>query len=472
MVSELRATPAATEAEEEFRVLGAALERPDLLDTLRPIIAAEDFTDPDHRAIWTAMLAVADGGLPLEEMLVAAELGDVDRMGRRWPLVLFDMHQAADIPDAAPAIARRIHERAVRRHLSIALASLAERAVTADPESVLAQVQGLLVDSRVKSPTDRLIDGASFALEVPAMPPAVWGQGSEILWSRGEPLLIVGPDGTYKTTLLAHLTLGLLGLFPNVLGMPVEQVERVLYVAADRPQQIQRCFARLVDEDERGDLELRLVVHRGPLTFDVTERHALARFAQSVGAGALLTDSLGAIVPGLAKDEVGSAVRLAIDDVIADGTEFATLHHNRKATNDNKEPRKLEDVYGSRWLTAGMGSVISLWGKPGDPVVSFRHLKTPAGEVGPFRIDAGADGWLSVKHGSDLAGILARPGGISAREAAMELYEVAHPSDAEVEKARRQLEKAVAQKRAVVLNEDHPKRYGAAAPRAWLEGVG
>ena len=29
---------------------------------------------------------------------------------------------------------------------------------------------------------------------------------------------------------------------------------------------------------------------------------------------------------------------------------------------------------GSRWITALAGSVVSLWGEPGDPIVDFRHL--------------------------------------------------------------------------------------------------
>jgi hypothetical protein len=43
-------------------------------------------------------------------------------------------------------------------------------------------------------------------------------------------------------------------------------------------------------------------------------------------------------------------------------------------------------VYGSTWLTSGLGSVIVLDGKPGDPTVELRHLKQPAEPVGPLTL--------------------------------------------------------------------------------------
>src|SRR5207249_4611322 len=68
----------------------------------------------------------------------------------------------------------------------------------------------------------RYREGGTFILDTPAVPPSVWGRDDEVLWARGEPLLIVGPPGVGKTTMLAQLAYGRVGLLTELLGMPVE----------------------------------------------------------------------------------------------------------------------------------------------------------------------------------------------------------------------------------------------------------
>jgi hypothetical protein len=64
----------------------------------------------------------------------------------------------------------------------------------------------------------------------------------------------------------------------------------------------------------------------------------------------------------LGKDESGSRVKAAFQELIASDVEFVDSHHQRKEQRDGGKPTKLADVYGSRWLTAGLGSVLLLWG--------------------------------------------------------------------------------------------------------------
>ena len=45
--------------------------------------------------------------------------------------------------------------------------------------------------------------------------------------------------------------------------------------------------------------------------------------------------------------------------------------HERKAGQDSKRHHALDDVYGSTWLTSGLGSVIAINGDPGDPTVEL-----------------------------------------------------------------------------------------------------
>lgn len=211
------------------------------------------------------------------------------------------------------------------------------------------------------------LDGASFILDAPTGVPAVWGRGDDVAWSKDEPFIIVGPQGVGKSTLAGRLTLARGGIIkPELLGFPVVVGEqRVLYIAADRAAQVRRSFARMVGEDDRAKLAERLVVWPGPLPFDLAAKpEQLARFAAEHDADTVVIDSLKDVALDLSKDEVGARLNFALQTAVAEQIQPIGLHHQRKATASNPKPKKLADVYGSIWITAGAGSVLLLWGEP------------------------------------------------------------------------------------------------------------
>jgi replicative DNA helicase len=294
----------------------------------------------------------------------------------------------------------------------------------------------------------RLIDGASFIFDEPPGVPAVWGKDQAVAWVKGEGLLLVGPDGVGKTTLMQQLILARVGVQTDLLGMEVEPAEGpILYIAADRPRQAARSFARMVTEEDARELERRLIVWKGPLPFDLTKSpQRLAEFVRSCGAGTVFVDSLKDVALDLSKDEVGSRVNLAVQEVIAADIELCAGHHQRKETASGGKPRHLADVYGSRWLTAGMGSVVLLWGEPGDLVVEFVHLKQPAEEVGPLTVvHDHAHGHSSVQEGVDLEHLLwnTAAAGLTAPDAAGLLFATMTPTANQIQKARRRLNRLV-----------------------------
>src|SRR5207248_1735381 len=118
--------------------------------------------------------------------------------------------------------------------------------------------------------------------------------------------------------------------------------------------------------------------------------------------------SLKDLVPKLSDEDTGSAIHRAWQACVEAGQEVFALHHPRKAQADNKKPRTLADVYGSRWITAGCGSVLLLWGDAGDPIVEFEHLKQPADAVGPFKLlHDNRSGTTSVVDSGDVLGHVA-----------------------------------------------------------------
>jgi replicative DNA helicase len=315
----------------------------------------------------------------------------------------------------------------------------------------------------------RAVDGASFILDAPEQVPAVWGQDNGVLWSQGEPLLICGPPGVGKSSLAQQLALRRHGVLEgDLLGMPVQlDPRRVLYIAADRPYQIARSLRRMVGEEHRAALSW-LTVWPGPLPFDLAAKpERLAEFALEHEAGTIIIDSLKDVALDLSKDETGSRVNQALQHVVAAGVEVVANHHQRKDGAGGSKPKTLADVYGSGWLTAGVGSVVLLWGKAGDPIVELLHLKPPADEVGPLTIIHDHEAGTSALHEPvDLRAMLTRAPGPTAGEAAQRIYGVSAPGRNEVEKARRRLEAEVKAGRAVREEGGHEGvRYRAVSTR-------
>lgn len=290
----------------------------------------------------------------------------------------------------------------------------------------------------------RLTTGGDALIDDPPKLEAVWGSDEAPLWARGEPLMVVGPDGVGKTTLIQQVALARIGIRPDVLGLPVRNDDEraVLYIAADRPRQALRSLARMVTPKDWEPLREKLRIWQGPLEFDLAlEPDRLAQMALHLNVGTVVIDSLKDVALDLARDEVGSRVNLAIQKVIAADIDVASLHHQRKQQQGQKTPRSLADVYGSRWLTAGTGSVVMLWGDPGERVVDLRHLKQPAGEVGPLRIvHDHARGVSTVMGDVDPLRLIRETGSLTARLLASTMYLTDTPERTQVERARRLLE--------------------------------
>ncbi len=201
-------------------------------------------------------------------------------------------------------------------------------------------------------------------------------------------------------------------------------------------------MARMVSPADGPVLKERLVVWRGPLAEDLGARPALlAEMAREHGAGTVVLDSLKDVVLDLVKDDVGARVNHALQLALADGVEVVALHHQRKHGSDGKRPTRLADVYGSAWITAGAGSVILLWGQPGDAYVDLTQLKQPAGDIGPLRLfHDHAAGTTRTDCGADPLSVLRASPTLTARELASVMFETGDPDRNQIQRARRRLD--------------------------------
>ncbi len=291
---------------------------------------------------------------------------------------------------------------------------------------------------------DRAIDGAAFILDQPAGIAALWGDGTSVLWAEGEALMIAGPQGLCKTTLAGLLLRAQLGLGDGlVLGLPVQPVDRILYLAMDRPRQIARSLRRQFTEADRAVLADRLVILPGPPAADLAAQPTLLTgLAEHHGAAVVYVDSLKDAALRLSTDEVGAAYNRARQHLLMTDCQLCELHHTVKRGPDGAAPKSIADVYGSAWLTNGCGSVLLLSGEPGDPIIGLQHAKQPADEVGPWRLLSDPDaGELSLEPRASLVDLVRAKGvdGLTARDAAAALFDTDKPTKPQKEKARRKL---------------------------------
>jgi replicative DNA helicase len=439
--------------EAEEHVLGAMMLSPQAIEVVSGIIDATDFHRESHAKIYRAALDLFQHGHPVEAITVADkldELGQLEAVGGK--------ERIREIATLVPAATNAGHYARIVREMSelrglIAVGERIQRLGMERPGSVsglVTRAEGMFSEfKRTTTATDaepqshRTVDGWTFIHGGAEKPRALWGDGDAILWAQGEGAMVFGPDGTGKTSVVQQLLLKRL-FGGDLLGLPVVPAPgKVLYLAADRPAQAARSMHRMVSDEHEQTLRERLVVHRGPLPFEITEEPSwtLRQWIESHDACELYIDSLYGILPRLTEDEVGSAFGRAIQDIVTAGLEVMVLHHPRKQQQGGPPPKTLADVYGSRWITACLGSVVVLWGNAGDPIVDFKHLKQPIEEVGPFRVQHDHVRGVSSVHGHvDFDELLATGGttGLTVKTVALALYQSDDRNA--IEKARRKCE--------------------------------
>lgn len=455
----------AADPDAERAVLARCIHYPDEHRNAAAILTTEDFTHPGYRLIWDVIGHELAKNRPVDPISLRAVIEDLGQLRTvAGGNLVFEVSNSVGPTDAehyatlvhAKTRLRRIEELAIRLRSGVLNGGTID-----DLDDEIAGYLRQRTTSTAADPiASRLLPGGSFILDRPDTVPTLWGDGEQVLWAEGEALLIAGPSGVGKTTVAQQVILNAIGVHHGgVLGMPVRRFKKFLYLASDRPQQAARSMARMVRPEDRELLDEHLVFWPGPPPADfIKDPGILLRLCEAAGADAVCLDSLKDMAGELASEEGGQAINGAIQRTLVEGKEVIGLHHHRKqggGKEGGKEPTSLDELYGSTWITAGAGSVVSLWGAAGEPIVSLRHLKQPAGECGPWKLRHDHPvGRTEVWHQVDILALLRAAGakGLTPAALAVNLYPnpKAKPTQSEIEKARRRLDTYVENRLAVV----------------------
>lgn len=202
-------------------------------------------------------------------------------------------------------------------------------------------------------------------------------------------MLLAGPPGVGKTQLALNFAYGLAS-GTETLGMGAANPCRVLFVSCEMgPVDLKYFTDQMAPRyEEHNELlqENFLILPLGePLYINTPQGQTqLRRLAETLKLDGIIFDSLGSATTKSLSDEEATRSLLDFNDRFRKdmGVFSWFIHHNRKATENNKEPSGLADIYGSQYITARATTVISLWPQK-HGVLKVRELKKRLAPEGP-----------------------------------------------------------------------------------------
>lgn len=228
----------------------------------------------------------------------------------------------------------------------------------------------------------------------------------ELLQEQGS-MLLVGPPGVGKTQVALNFTYGL-AAGVDVLGYKIDKPYKILFISAEMGPLDLKVFTD--DITSQFNAEQQALLSENLLVYPIgeamylntkEEQERLKRIIDVYKIDGFVFDSLGSATSKSLTDEEQTKALLDFNDKLRKdmGVFSWFIHHNRKATENNKEPSGLADVYGSQYITARATTVLSLW-PMSKGILKVRELKK--------RLAPQEEDWF-IKRNSNLKFSLASP---------------------------------------------------------------
>jgi len=181
--------------------------------------------------------------------------------------------------------------------------------------------------------------------------------------------MLTGPSGVGKTQFSLNAAMQM-ALGEPFLEKPTSTPKRIGILSLEMGgPDLQYFLKQQVPYYDKAQLELLqenliLAPVGEPIYMDTQEgKEAVEQWIVDNKLDGIMVDSLGSAMAGDVSAEQAVKSIMAWNDNIRQRLNVFTwfIHHHRKATGDNKKPNKLQDVYGSMYLTARATSVVCMW---------------------------------------------------------------------------------------------------------------
>jgi KaiC/GvpD/RAD55 family RecA-like ATPase len=182
--------------------------------------------------------------------------------------------------------------------------------------------------------------------------------------------VVSAPPGVGKTQFCLWFAMSL-ATNKEVFGWSVNRPVKTMFVSmemghADLKYIVEQMSENFTDEEKQLLQENLLLVPLGfsVLMDKVANQDKIAALVKEHKPEGVMFDSLGvAIGDDISSDTVINKTFAFVNKVIRDEHKAFVwfIHHQRKAQANNKQPKKLEDLYGSMYIGAQATTVIGLW---------------------------------------------------------------------------------------------------------------
>lgn len=181
----------------------------------------------------------------------------------------------------------------------------------------------------------------------------------------------------------------------NFLGWQVCKPHKVALLSLEMSHVALKIFLQTIirqysEQDQRVLQENLIIVPFGqPLSIDKAEGFQfLCSLLDDIQPEGIVIDSVGKLTMEDLNEKTAKTLNTRYLSLRARyGTFIWLIHHNRKATDNNKKPTNLSDVYGNVYLTAEMTSCIVLWPADKTKTIEVIPVKMRLSELrDPFHV--------------------------------------------------------------------------------------
>lgn len=204
-------------------------------------------------------------------------------------------------------------------------------------------------------------------------------------------LMISGPPGVGKSQLVMRLS-EKLSKSEKFLRWPVSRPIKTLFVSMEMPHEEVKYFYEQMRIDKSELMDQNTLILPVGYSMKLTSpkvQHALNKIIEEFQPDGIFFDSFGrAVGDDLDSTKIIFSVLDYVDHILRGQYSLFVgfIHHNRKAQIGNKKPNKLDDLFGSQFVGAGITTGIGLWPTGGNEIeVSCLKLRMEK-EFSPFNI--------------------------------------------------------------------------------------